>query len=185
MVCFENDPASDPNQAKVTDAFRKVGEPENTLVGVLYRSLGNSFPWVCSNPTHWAFEGTGMAAGNSIAGVCGHEYDVVGGTPYAGQSPDGLQIIANSPVTDQYGVSFSSQSTYYTHRSGAGVFAIGTIQWSWALDSFDLDVNYADSRAQRITQNVLNHLIAQGRATFLPQVLWPRSDKPVHRVIRE
>ena len=43
-------------------------------------------------------------------------------------TPKNLQLVANSP-TDCGGAATVSNSTYYTVKSGAGVFATGSIGW--------------------------------------------------------
>jgi hypothetical protein len=76
----------------------------------------------------------------------------------APQSPAGIVRLANSPYldanTNQTG---HSHMTVYTHGSGATVFATGTIQWPWGLDSWRDDVTGVAvvPAAQQMTRNVL------------------------------
>jgi hypothetical protein len=50
---------------------------------------------------------------------------------------------------------FLSQSGRYTAGSGAKVFASGTIQWAWGLDSDDVNPAREDIRVKQITVNIL------------------------------
>ncbi len=48
-----------------------------------------------------------------------------------------------------------SQSARYTPSSGAKVFAAGTIQWAWGLDSDGVNPGREDTRAKQMTVNIL------------------------------
>jgi N,N-dimethylformamidase beta subunit-like, C-terminal len=65
----------------------------------------------------------------------GYEWDSV----YAnGRSPSGLQVLSASPALAKTGLHSLSNTTYYVARSGALVFAAGTIDWAYALDDVRL-----------------------------------------------
>jgi hypothetical protein len=52
--------------------------------------------------------------------------------------------------------------TIYTAASGALVFATGSIQWSWGLDSYNAPGWHTlrvSEPAQQVTRNVLTHML--------------------------
>jgi hypothetical protein len=80
-------------------------------------------------PGNWIFAGTGVRRGTSFAGLVGPEYDRVNSSvPF----PRPLQVVAHSRVNCRGHHSFAD-SGYYTVRSGAGVFASGTMRWVCAM----------------------------------------------------
>jgi hypothetical protein len=46
--------------------------------------------------------------------------------------------------------------TYYTHGSGAEVFATGSMQWNWGLDGFGVSGDRVNPGVQQVTRNVLD-----------------------------
>ncbi len=58
--------------------------------------------------------------------------------------------------------------TRYVTEKGASVFAAGTIQWSWALDDFNVPTLRAtrnNPAAQQLTRNILRSFISSGGAS--------------------
>lgn len=103
---------------------------ENSLVGMLYECFPASGSLVVDDPSFFLLRGTGAQRGARYAGVVGDEVDrayPIGGTPA------NLQVVAHSRVSCGPSRSSHSDMTYYTTRSGAGVFAVGTMNWSKAL----------------------------------------------------
>jgi hypothetical protein len=82
--------------------------------------------------------------------MVGYEYDHVVNNGY---TPPGLIVLASSPVISSYGIADVANTTVYTAPSGAVVFAAGTIQWDYGLDSWG--AGHADPRIQQVTANVL------------------------------
>jgi hypothetical protein len=71
------------------------------------------------------FAGTGVRKGTRFRGLVGIEYDRVNpGEPV--ERP--IEILSHSPLTCR-GVNSYSDSAYYTHSGGAGVFNAGTMRW--------------------------------------------------------
>ena len=71
------------------------------------------------------FAGTGARRGDAFDHLVGVEYDrVTPGYP----TPRPIEILAHSPLVCEDNPSHSD-SAYYTVRSGAGVFASGTMRW--------------------------------------------------------
>jgi len=58
-------------------------------------------------------------------------------------------------VNTENGLNDTANSTIYTAPSAAMVFAAGTIQWSWGLDSFGGGASYVNAGVQRMTSNIL------------------------------
>ena len=109
-------------------------------------------------PGWWGFRGTGVRDGSLIPGLVGPESDRV----YPdGNTPRPLQILSHSTF-DCRGVVTSTQSVYYTTRSGAGVFTAGTLRWGCALvDRCERPLGEETSRFVRIvTGNLLRGFAA-------------------------
>src|SRR5262249_59955259 len=100
-------------------------DPESSLTGTLYESNPVSAAYVVAAPHAWMFAGTRVRKGTRFRGLVGIEYDRVNpGSPV--ERP--IEILSHSPVTCR-GVNSYSDSAYYTHSSGAGVFNTGTMRW--------------------------------------------------------
>jgi hypothetical protein len=156
---------SNPQLATVRWQDPPVNNPENLLTGTLYSGQTDPFTqdWVVSDDNSWLFAGTGLHAGDHVAGLVGKEFDRA---DPGDRSPYGLQVLSHSPVTvitsgGNRPNSAVAESTLYTAPSGAIVFSAGTVTWSWGLD----DTSYAiaslhklpvSSGIQRLTQNLLD-----------------------------
>jgi hypothetical protein len=106
-------------------------------------------------------QGTGLKPGQAYGcDLVGYEWDSV----YAnGRSPAGLQVLSASPALAKTGVRSLSNTTYYVARSGAVVFAAGTIDWAYALDDIRLVDNpqcLGRTRAVPELQTLSAHVMA-------------------------
>lgn len=119
----------------------------------------------------WIYRGTGVATGatQSIPGLIGYEVDrsFIADSLYDVWSPQGLQVVARSPIRFRDGSAERSDAATYRAPSGAVVFAAGTMQWSWGLDDWGTPKlrparRHAD--AERITLNVIDALGGDGAA---------------------
>lgn len=135
VVCYKSSFRSDPcyatHPALVTTDFRRppAADPESSLTGVLYEGYPTDAPYVVHAADHWLHEGTGVRPGDRFDHLVGVEYDrVTRGAPV----PEPMEITAHSPLVCN-GRRSNSDSAYYTARSGAGVFATGTMRWVEAL----------------------------------------------------
>lgn len=172
------DPLSltDPTQATTKWREPPSPEPEALVIGQMYGHMVTApSDFICTQPDHWIYQGTGMVAGDGILNLVGQEYDRF--YPDPALHPPGTEVLAVSPVRPDYGHPVSAfgpppsgepdppvqNATIYTAPSGATVFSAGTIQWSWGLDDWG-DQDYAgvhtpvDPRAQTITRNILGRL---------------------------
>ena len=95
------------------------------MTGVIYESYPTVAHYVVTRPDAWMFKGTGVREGYGFRALVGIEYDRVN-PAYPLERP--IEIVAHSPLTCN-GVNSYSDSAYYTHSGGAGVFSVGTMRW--------------------------------------------------------
>ncbi len=154
------DPRRDMRPAEATSRYRDQphARPENALTGMLYECYPVDADYVVATPRWWGFAGTGVRTGTAVAGLVGGESDRV--YPDA-HMPHPLQVLSHTTFSCR-GDLTSSQSTYYTAPSGAGVFTAGTLRWGCAL------VDLCDRRlgprtrdfVRRVTDNLLRGFAA-------------------------
>jgi len=159
VICYKTSYLQDPMYGKdnslVTSDWREPPhpDPESSLTGTLYESNPVSAPYVVASPHAWMFAGTGVRKGTRFRGLVGIEYDRVNpGAPV--ERP--IEVLSHSPVTCR-GVNSYSDSAYYTHQGGAGVFNAGTMRW---VDSFGGPFRFGMNRhtgdfTRRVTTNLL------------------------------
>lgn len=161
---LSSDPlANDGNPANdhlITVKWRDVPvlRPEEALIGVMFVESQIDGDIVIDEPSHWVFAGTGLKKGDVLKGLLGYEVDAIVGDA----SPPGLVRLAHSPFVNDHGAPGFSDMTIFTTPRGTIVFATGTIQWSWGLDSFGDPERAAreSEAAKQITRNVLDRMIA-------------------------
>jgi hypothetical protein len=150
----------------LTVRFRNLhpARPEVSLVGMMMSAeeVEGDFTPVPAALRHWVYQGTGIAAGRtrSVPGLLGYEVDKSFATdPTWGRySPPGLTVLARAWVQPLKLERLPTETTIYTARSGAIVFAAGTMQWSWGLDGWGtpgLRTAGPHPDVQRITKNLL------------------------------
>jgi hypothetical protein len=125
------DPDYGSDDAATTQNWRDPPDPrpESVLTGVFYECNPVSASYVVYDPRSWIFAGTGVRRGTAFPGLVGPEYDRVNASvPF----PRPLEILALSPLRCA-GHASHADSAYYTVRSGAGVFASGTMRWVCAM----------------------------------------------------
>lgn len=199
MVTYKTTESGSPDPSgEHTGTWRDpqgANAPENSLIGAMY--IGDNdrmyFPLRLSSEytSDPLFRHTGLQdmpdgsyidVGNQ---VIGWEWDASADN---GVSPDGLKIIAKSPV---YGFLLQDAgrsqngnmgqadafTTHYVAPSGAIVFASGTIQWSWGLGAQGLDVIPVDPYIQQITYNLFADMGVQP-ATPSADIILDGSDTP-------
>jgi N,N-dimethylformamidase beta subunit-like protein len=162
------DPNPDPTQK--TAMFREIGRPECLLEGVQHADIrildhpldytvtaaGASDPWLA---------GTGLGAGDRIAGIVGREHDSL--APYPGCSHPGQTVLFHYEGPGD----LPADAVKYTAASGARVFAAGAQEFSWALDGWRSNDTIApaapvssdrgapaDPRVQQFMRNALDDL---------------------------
>jgi hypothetical protein len=155
ITCYKT-PGADivRNASDTTVMFRDspFARPENSLLGVAYRTWSKvpGFPYIVTRPEHWVYQGTGVKAFDALNNVVGPEWD---GVSDNGQTPDGLEILADATTINSDGVFVEGKAniTVYYPTPKSLVFAGGTIDWGFGLGAG----RYADARIERMTENVL------------------------------
>ena len=117
-----------------------LNRPENALIGIMYSGLADTqqqlgFPWQV-NPLAKSplLDGTGLQPGQQYGcDLVGYEWDRIFNN---GATPAGLQVLGVSHTASDFNTADISDTTYYIARSGAMVFATGSIYWTTVLDSY-------------------------------------------------
>jgi N,N-dimethylformamidase beta subunit-like, C-terminal len=181
VVCYKvqtgnHDLARDPlygkDNTRVTSQWRDpvLNRPENALIGVMYSSLTDSqkllgFPWEL-NPSAQSplLDGTGLRPGQRYGcDLVGYEWDRIFNN---GETPPGLRVLGISRTVSEFNAVDVSNTTYYIARSGALVFASGSIYFTTVLDSYRLSTdtmcvgqNPAVPGIQKLMANVMSALV--------------------------
>ena len=118
--------------------------------------------WICSQPDHWIFEGTGMKRGDGIPGLVGWEWH---GDP---AKIPGLEVVSTAPTQSKPGElnGGTYTATIYPGPKKNFVFNASTCWWADGLSeppgyvrpSVYTTPKGPDPRAQRITANVLDRM---------------------------
>jgi hypothetical protein len=168
VICYKTSYQLDPlygrDNALVTNDFREPPDPdpESSLTGTLYEGFPTVADYVVHSPGAWMLAGTGVRRGDRFAAMVGIEYDRVNPV-YPVQRP--IEVVAHSRLTCA-GVHSYSDSAYYTHPGGAGVFNTGTMRWveSFGPPTYHWGITRACGRfTRRVTANVLR-AFAEGPA---------------------
>ena len=173
ITCYKSskrDPMTATAPKLATCRWREtpVLEPEAAFLGVMYgHVVQQPVDWVVANSGHWIYKGTGLRNGDRIVSLIGQEYD----SYFPKLAPPGTVVIAKSPVPfvgtdpDAFGDVKSPAMQSATVRDPAGgaggMVAVGTFQWSWALDAYGQHVYNGrrtplDPRVERMTANVFD-----------------------------
>lgn len=180
MACYKQDWTLDPvaqqqGASAATNKFRSAQNqrPENALLGVMYGSdtpnIYGGFNYIVTNSTDPYYANTGLKNGDQLGLLVGYEWDFIVNN---GFSPSGLVTLSQStvqpaPLLPNFDEPPGEQalpsnqdftkahSVRYTASSGAKVFASGTIQWAWGLDSDGVSPAREDVRVKQITVNIL------------------------------
>jgi hypothetical protein len=132
VVGYRSDAAQDtaPRHLR-TGLWREADDasPENALTGLQYECFPVDTSFTVVSPRWWGFAGTGVRRGESFAHLVGVEADRVYPVP---STPRPLEVLAHHRYSCR-GVPTSTEATYYTTPSGAGVLDVGTFRWTCAL----------------------------------------------------
>jgi len=145
--------------------FPHRGPDEGYLIGARnVDPVNGGGDWICTQPDHWMFRGTGMKKGDAIPGLVGWEYH---GDP-PGDIP-GLEIVAAGTAL-QGGVRPQQwTATIYPGPKNNFVFNAATIFWCQGLSappghmlpwSHWSRPHGPDARVQRITRNLLDRAVS-------------------------
>jgi len=155
---MDDDPMSevDPMEATVQWRNAPLNAPESELIGVQYFAAGITANYRVVNPGNWVFEGTDVRNGQSFRKLVSIEADGLGP---ASREPETLEVLASGPVTYK-GAVYNHAMTYYSHASGAGVIATGTIAWINALDAEEWADEETTEFVRTSTTNILRAFAA-------------------------
>jgi len=177
IVAYKELVAGDPDRADPSGLFPGGGAQ---LVGSAYDGcitprldvrgppVYDYYPWrpAADLQPGWLFAGTGVTASTSIAGIAGYEFD-----ERTALTPPGTLTVgsATAPCQSETEPSpvrgVAAETTLYTARSGALVFATGTLGWEYALSSVPQaspSVPLApDPRVVAMTRNLLAHVLTR------------------------
>jgi hypothetical protein len=137
----------------------KPGRPECRLFGVMYQY--NAQRWAGGPPTSYELAaaaddpwllGTGITRSDDIPGIVGYEWDSL----MPGCFPGRMTRLFHALPLGSDGVPYAADAVRGVARSGARVFASGTLEWSWALDSYG--GHPASRRVQVLMENALDDL---------------------------
>ena len=188
LVCYKSattDPIHNPALKTVNWRDLQTPAPENTTIGLSFitgASWTNSFPrpvtpFITQRPEHWAFAGTGLAAGSGFAGeFVGYETDAADFTKAADGrfyptgrdgTPATLRILAQADASDwdakaqALGLSgelsgYAAMAVFCRGGSSGTVFNVGVCDWAYGLRP-ELD-GQAPLPVSRITLNVVQKL---------------------------
>jgi hypothetical protein len=138
QVCYKDateDPMAQEDPALTTVNWNQapVNQPESTLIGSMYQSVGAKAATVVTDASSWFYDGCNLADGQSFPNTVLGEYDrYVPSLP----GPGNLDVLAHSPVPGQ---SNWSDTTYYTAPgNGGGVFASGSASFVSLLSTTGL-----------------------------------------------
>lgn len=119
-----------------------------------------------TEPDHFLYEGTGLAANATIPNLVGWEYQ---GMPVTATGQPGWQVLSSSPLVDQNNSAVGpAVATIYNGARGNFVFTAGTCWWTLGLGlppGFQNPPNRTfpqagDARVQRMTRNLLARAVA-------------------------
>jgi hypothetical protein len=149
--------------AGAIEQFDSTGPDEGRLMGAVnVIPVNGGGDWVCTQPGHWIFEGTGMKKGDAVPGLVGWEYH---GDP---AQIDGLEVVAEGTAWQGGTHPQHWTATMYPGPKKNFVFNAATIFWAQGLSSPPGHMlpwshwnrpHGPDDRVQRITHNLLRRAI--------------------------
>ncbi|MBW4596302.1 MAG: hypothetical protein KME46_26190 [Brasilonema angustatum HA4187-MV1] len=185
IVTYKEGAALDPfardsnpnNDYLVTTTWRSkpVSLPEEALIGVMYQTfqvnadivIDHTAPdWLLANTQlsrskTQASVDTNLKVGDKeirLEGLLGYEVDRM----FSNAPPNTIRI-AHSPYRYRKGIRYADM-TVYTAKSGATVFATGSMQWNWGLDDYNapqVRPSLLNADAQAITRNILAKIVSK------------------------
>ena len=138
QVCYKDaseDPMAQEDPALTTVNWDQspVNDPESSLIGSMYQSVGAVADMVVTDASSWFYDGCNLTDGQAFPNIILGEYDrYVPSMP----GPSNADVLAHSPVPGQ---SNWSDVTYYTAPgNGGGVLASGSASFVSMLSTTGL-----------------------------------------------
>jgi hypothetical protein len=163
------DPSTDKRPNRIMG--RTTGEDlkDTSLMGSTSYGVGYG-SFICQEPAHWLYEGTGMQKGDSITDLIGWEYH---GRP-TGDHKDLLVLAETKINTEGFGSNDAPHhvATIYTTDKGNFVFNAGTCWWVQLLAKTPayqhpkrlhafIDFSTPDPRVQQMTLNLFKRSLSK------------------------
>jgi len=188
IVAYKENVARDPDRAQPSGLFPQGGAnlmgsaydgcitPRVKESALAHPPVYRYYAWrpVPSLKPAWLFAGSGVTAATSIPGIVGYELDqrtpaTPPGTRLIGAGAGGPCVVEDEPSPARGTL---AETTLYEARSGALVFATGTLGWEYALapvPQASPDAPRApDPRVVAMTRNLLAHVLAIGGGAGAP-----------------
>jgi N,N-dimethylformamidase beta subunit-like, C-terminal len=151
------DPETDSSHVTVQFRQSPVNDPESQIVGEQSDCSQANGDMQIENASHWIFDGTGLVNGDVLPHMVGYESDRIGAYPH----PPNVQALSNSSFIcgSQGNKPWTSNMSYYSSVSGAGVFSTGTITWICVLTASCTQISgnsVNQPQIRTITGNVLS-----------------------------
>jgi hypothetical protein len=167
----------DEDLVRVFPSIKKLkfnGPSEATLIGARNDAPGMGVAdWICTDPEHWLYAGTGMKEGDRIPALVGFEYN--------GHPADipGLRVVAKGEIkhAPNYQPAGNYAATIYPGPRDNWVFNASTFWWADGLaeppgyirpyhsPNYTLPTDKLkgpDARVQRMTTNLFSKFLGKG-----------------------
>ena len=155
------DPSLDPlahvDPSGATARFRDAPDPrqEEELTGMRYDCFPADAAWTVTDASWWGYAGTGVRQGEQLPRLVGPETDRVYPAP---TRPRPMTVVGYSRFPCGPGRPTAQTGVYWVARSGAGVFAAGTMRWACALG--DTCPKVPDAGVRRVARAVTSTVLA-------------------------
>jgi hypothetical protein len=151
------DPLVHADPSGATARFRDPPDPrrEEDLTGMRYDCFPADAAWTVIDPSWWGYAGTGVRQGQKLPGLVGPETDRVYPTS---TRPRPMTVVGYSRFPCGPGRPTAQTGVYWAARSGAGVFATGTMRWACALG--DTCRKVPDAGVRRVVRAVTTTVLA-------------------------
>jgi hypothetical protein len=182
MVCYKDPAVGDPVAPTYLWRGPENNRPENALLGIMYVGddsdiYTGGYDYIVTNSNDPSYANTGFVNGSSVSRLVGYEWDAIVNN---GSSPAGIITLSQS-ITNATTVAPNlppgtnasiSNAIRYTASSGAKVFAAGSVQFSWGLDSTNISVSRESRGVKQMIVNVLSSMGASP-VTPAPDIVVP------------
>jgi hypothetical protein len=162
VVCYREaalDPLASAHPELATTRWQDAPypEPECSLTGSMYGDLRVTGTFTVTEPSFFAFQGTGVKRGATFPGLVAGETDA---NSHSSSQPGNLMVFSHSPSSGSYRTKDWSDGSVYTTRSGSAVINMASTNWLAAQYDPAVPARSRDFAAQ-VTRNIIT-AAAQG-----------------------